>query len=155
MTHTGPYNGCLHSAQDWYLKNDLLPFGHPGRFGCSDCDGDNDDDENENPKGNASMIIDGNIPTYQSPEARYTKDPQFKMMVDMMETYIHRATYSPSELREAAMLASIHFEMRRAPSFMMPPFQVSTGRLPMVPAPPSVIVDGVLYVIHPGEVQQR
>ena len=35
---------------------------------------------------------------------RYQTDPQF-------ESFIHRAEFTPSEIREAAMLASINYEL--------------------------------------------
>jgi hypothetical protein len=39
-----------------------------------------------------------------------------------MEQFIHRSHYSPSELREAAMLACIHFKMQRvSPAITLPP----------------------------------
>lgn len=51
----------------------------------------------------------------KSPEERYRHDAEFKMLVDWMEAAIHRAQYTPSEMREAALLASTHFEMHTAP----------------------------------------
>lgn len=47
-----------------------------------------------------------------SPEIRYEKDPYFRQLVDMLETFIHAAHFSPSELREAASLAAIRYEIR-------------------------------------------
>lgn len=44
---------------------------------------------------------------------KYNNDPAFKMLVDMMENFMHKHEYTPSEMREAAVLASINFEMRR------------------------------------------
>ena len=46
-----------------------------------------------------------------SPKERYQNDPDFKYLVDTMEAMIHRAEFSPSELRMAALLASINYEM--------------------------------------------
>lgn len=47
-----------------------------------------------------------------TPQARYHREPGFRTLVDMMEHMVHSSRYSPSELREAAVLASIHYEMR-------------------------------------------
>ena len=49
----------------------------------------------------------------QSMEQRYKNDIRFHTMVDMMEQQIAECLYTPSEIREAAVLASIHFEMNR------------------------------------------
>ena len=43
---------------------------------------------------------------------RYTRDPQFHHIVDMLESLLHKAEYTPSELREAVMLAAIHYEAK-------------------------------------------
>lgn len=45
-----------------------------------------------------------------TPEERYYHDPMFHRLVDMMHNEIINARYTPSELREAAMLAAIHYE---------------------------------------------
>jgi heterodisulfide reductase subunit B len=42
--------------------------------------------------------------------ARYQNDAHFKHLVDCLEHAIHQAKYTPSELREAAILAAIHYE---------------------------------------------
>lgn len=42
---------------------------------------------------------------------KYQTDTQFKHLVDLFESFLHRADFTPSEVREAAMLASIHYEM--------------------------------------------
>jgi hypothetical protein len=46
------------------------------------------------------------------PEERYHRDPTFAALVDVMEAAIHRAEYTPTELREAAMLAAVRYETR-------------------------------------------
>ena len=45
-----------------------------------------------------------------TPEQRYYQDAAFKQLVDVMEHFIIKADYTPTELREAAMLAAIHYE---------------------------------------------
>ncbi len=52
----------------------------------------------------------------KDPQERYLSDPAFKMLVDSMEIEIQRCNYSPSELREAALLAAIHYEQRHCRS---------------------------------------
>lgn len=48
----------------------------------------------------------------KSPEEKYHHDADYHMLVDMIEKFIHQAKYTPSEIREAATLACIHYEMR-------------------------------------------
>jgi len=45
-----------------------------------------------------------------APEDRYRHDPVFRRLVDILELQIREAQYTPSELREAAILAAIHYE---------------------------------------------
>lgn len=54
----------------------------------------------------------------KTPEQKYNNDPQYRACVDMMEKMIHDAMFTPSEMREMAMLASTHFEMCRTQSYM-------------------------------------
>lgn len=57
-----------------------------------------------------------------TPDERYQRDPLFHTIVDVLEYYIHEAQFSGTELREAAILALIHYEARRmpAPTFLDP-----------------------------------
>ena len=43
-------------------------------------------------------------------EDRYGRDPQFRTVVDMLESLIRDAHMTPTEVREAAILATIHYE---------------------------------------------
>lgn len=49
----------------------------------------------------------------RTPAARYRDDASFRQLVDMLEAYLHNASFTPSELREASLLAAIHFEARK------------------------------------------
>ena len=45
-----------------------------------------------------------------TPEERYRRDPMFRVLVDLLEHHIHMTNYTPTELREAAILAAIRYE---------------------------------------------
>lgn len=48
-----------------------------------------------------------------TPEERYTADPEYRMCVDVFMGMIAQARFTPSELRQAAIYASIrHAQMR-------------------------------------------
>ena len=49
----------------------------------------------------------------KTPREKYMNDPEYHQLVSMLEDFIERAQFTPSELREAAVLASINYEMRR------------------------------------------
>jgi hypothetical protein len=51
----------------------------------------------------------------QSIEYRYLNDPFIHALVDSLEQYINALQLTPSEIRECAMLAAIHYEQRRPP----------------------------------------
>lgn len=53
------------------------------------------------------------MPRPSYPEERYQRDPHYRCLVDVLEQAIHAAQYTPTEIREAAMLAAIRYEMRR------------------------------------------
>lgn len=48
----------------------------------------------------------------QTGEERYRADPLFRQLVDMIEASYERLQYTPSEVRDAAMLAAMHYENR-------------------------------------------
>lgn len=50
-----------------------------------------------------------------TPEERYDRDPMFNSLVTVMEHYIERMELTPTEMREAAVLACYRYEMRREP----------------------------------------
>jgi hypothetical protein len=53
--------------------------------------------------------------TMQSMEYRYLHDAQIHALVNTLEQSIHALQFTPSEIRECAMLAAIHYEQRKPP----------------------------------------
>lgn len=50
------------------------------------------------------------------PSVKYREDPLYRLVVDSIEAVLHRAEMTPSEVREAAVLACIHYEERNTKS---------------------------------------
>jgi hypothetical protein len=48
----------------------------------------------------------------KTPRDRYNNDAQFSTLVDMMVNHIINAHFTPSEMREAAIMASIIYESK-------------------------------------------
>lgn len=48
----------------------------------------------------------------RSPREKYMNDPEYNHLVRTLESMVERAQFTPSELREACVLASINYEMR-------------------------------------------
>lgn len=48
----------------------------------------------------------------QSPKQRYENDASYKQLCDLIENFLIQARFTPSEVRECAVMACIHFEMR-------------------------------------------
>ena len=48
----------------------------------------------------------------KTPREKYMNDPEYHSLVNMLEQVIEQARFTPSELREACILASINYEMR-------------------------------------------
>lgn len=48
----------------------------------------------------------------KSPREKYMNDPEYHHLVRTLEDLIESARFTPSELREACVLASINYEMR-------------------------------------------
>jgi hypothetical protein len=46
------------------------------------------------------------------PRERYERDPWFHALVDALHHHIREARFTPTEIREAAMLAQIFYEER-------------------------------------------
>lgn len=47
----------------------------------------------------------------KTPEEKYNNDVEYHHLVDYLECLIVKAHFTPSELREACILATIHYEM--------------------------------------------
>jgi hypothetical protein len=62
-------------------------------------------------------------------EERYQRDPAFHAMVDLLEQLVHKGEYTPTELREAVVLAATHYEMRRPRAIAVTPEQAGALRL--------------------------
>jgi hypothetical protein len=48
----------------------------------------------------------------KTPKEKYMNDPEYHHLVQTLEGLIEGARFTPSELREACILASINYEMR-------------------------------------------
>jgi hypothetical protein len=48
-----------------------------------------------------------------TPDARYMRDARYHALVNWMELQIEAANLTPTELREAVILAAVHYETRR------------------------------------------
>ena len=48
----------------------------------------------------------------KTPRDKYLNDPEYHNLVNMLESFIEQARFTPSELREACVLASVNYEMR-------------------------------------------
>ena len=46
----------------------------------------------------------------KTPTEKYANDPSYRHLVDMLTALIDQAKYTPSEIREACMLACIRYE---------------------------------------------
>ena len=49
----------------------------------------------------------------KTPKEKYANDPNYRRLVDMLEALIVKAEFTPSEIREACMLACIRHEHYR------------------------------------------
>jgi hypothetical protein len=56
---------------------------------------------------------------YHCAADRYTRDPEYHHLVDMMESMIVRNQFTPSEMREAAVMASINYENHRVRTYIV------------------------------------
>jgi hypothetical protein len=57
----------------------------------------------------------------KSPKEKYLSDPEYHHLVQTLESLIESARFTPSELREACILASINYEMRHIRELQIDP----------------------------------
>ena len=57
----------------------------------------------------------------KSPKEKYLNDPEYHHLVNTLEGLIEQARFTPSELREACILASINYEMRHIRDMQIDP----------------------------------
>lgn len=53
----------------------------------------------------------------KTPREKYLNDHMYMSLVNMLTSYIHQAQFTPSELREAAILACIRYEEQKVMDF--------------------------------------
>ncbi|OEU75921.1 MAG: hypothetical protein BA864_05005 [Desulfuromonadales bacterium C00003093] len=63
----------------------------------------------------------------ETPRTKYYHDPEYHQLVDTMIGCIHKCHYTPSELREAALLASILYEEQQLPKRVLIPPNVESA----------------------------
>ena len=64
----------------------------------------------------------------QGPRDRYLNDPRFRALVDMMDAYMHASSFTPYEIRAAAMLASMIYEQQQIRRLDCPPIPKSVEK---------------------------
>lgn len=57
----------------------------------------------------------------KSPTDRYQSDAEFHMLVDGIYSLLRQARFTPTEVREAAILACCKYDMELAPLLNKPP----------------------------------
>jgi hypothetical protein len=60
---------------------------------------------------------------------RYTEDPLFRRIVDLMTGMIESGQFTPTEIREAAMVAQINFEARHPRPTFFSLKDIQSGRV--------------------------
>ena len=56
----------------------------------------------------------------KTPIDKYQEDNNFRSLVDMMTSYIVNCEFTPSEMRQASILASIRYEQMRIRPIIIP-----------------------------------
>jgi len=57
----------------------------------------------------------------KTPKEKYMNDPEYNHLVKTLEQMIEQARFTPSELREAVILACINYEMRHVREMQIDP----------------------------------
>lgn len=57
----------------------------------------------------------------KTPKEKYMNDPEYNHLVKTLEMMIEQARFTPSELREAVILACINYEMRHIREMQIDP----------------------------------
>lgn len=57
----------------------------------------------------------------QTPKDKYLNDPEYNYLVNTLESLIEQARFTPSEMREACMVACINYEMRHIRDMQIDP----------------------------------
>lgn len=57
----------------------------------------------------------------KTPKEKYMNDPEYHNLVCTLESLIEQARFTPSELREACILACINYEMRHIREYLIDP----------------------------------
>jgi len=57
----------------------------------------------------------------KTPKEKYMNDPEYNYLVNTLEKMIEQARFTPSELREAVILACINYEMRHVREMSIDP----------------------------------
>lgn len=66
-----------------------------------------------------------------SPRERYQNDVAFRTLVDMLYIAVERAEFTPTEIREAAMLAQIKYEEIRPRAWIHDPLDPMGSLMPL------------------------
>lgn len=69
---------------------------------------------------------------YYTPEHRYLHDATFRQMVDQLEYLLHTVKTTPTEIREACMLALIHYEERKVRKYTVTQEQYESMQSAMI-----------------------
>jgi hypothetical protein len=73
---------------------------------------------------------------YLPPEERYRHDATFRQLVDMLEYLLHDAKTTPTEIRDACLLALIHHEQKAIRGWTLTRDQTAPWDMRLEPDPP-------------------